>query len=295
MRAMPGNLALKEMLAFTSRLLKSEDEPKTFVSLYRILEKVTEDVQNINHTGSAQLDVLRVLNDPNAYDLTGISLQMRIKAIERVSVLIRHTPERLAVHTEAVRFCKKVLQDIQSDISQLEERNVIELHKVLTILSVSQAEGVSRRASELQKELHKVVSEMAWENQEIVQLPFLIGYLSSIRGANSQLDRDHTAKFVEIINRKMQQEDNVRFLVHNFNQVVPFVEISEKFGQVEFGNVLLQKWMEGKKPREDLARLFVACKSYIRQKERAGSWSQEDEAAFQKTSLERISKAFSES
>ena len=46
-------------------LLQKEDEPKPIISLFRLMQKYTEDAANVNRHAGGFAEVIKVLNDPN--------------------------------------------------------------------------------------------------------------------------------------------------------------------------------------------------------------------------------------
>ena len=76
----------------------------------------------------------------------------------------------------------KLIDSINNDISSLEERPVIDLMKALSKLLTQQhlQPNVQGQARDLFKRVHNVVSDMAIENQDLVDTNFIIDYLNSI-------------------------------------------------------------------------------------------------------------------
>jgi len=109
----------------------------------------------------------------------------------------------------------KLLHSIEGDLSQLEERTVLDLMDVLRkVHSTRLSLAVTEKSASLIENLHNIVCDMASENMELVDGNFALNYLNRICHIDSDLlDQDKVKVFVDIFRMKANDPDTVSFLV----------------------------------------------------------------------------------
>jgi len=102
-------------------------------------------------------------------------------------------------------------------------------------------------ATFLYKRVHDVVSDMAVENADLVDLNFIMDYLNSIHVMQRRLDKDKTEAFVEMFRNKCQDESTVNFITNYMGNTKMFLDVHKNFLVSELDDICLAKWTVGEK------------------------------------------------
>lgn len=102
-------------------------------------------------------------------------------------------------------------------------------------------------ANYLYKRVHDVVSDMAVENADLVDLNFIMDYLNSINVMQRRLDKDKTEAFVEMFRNKCQDESTVRFISDYMGNTKMLLDVQKNFQITELDDICLQKWTVGER------------------------------------------------
>ena len=159
------------------------------------------------------------MQDESQVDLTNINVRMRVMILNRLAEISKFANPFVMQDTQ--KLILKLIDSINNDISSLEERPVIDLMKALSKMLTQQhlQAGVQAQARELFKRVHNVVSDMAIENQDLVDTNFIIDYLNSINTHKRMLENEKTESFLGMFRAKCQEEETEQYIVEYLNNI----------------------------------------------------------------------------
>jgi len=221
---------------------------------------------------------------------------MRVMILSCIVEMAKFTNGDSQIGQESFGLIKDLLESINDDISSLEERPVVELMQALTkIIALNPRNDVMQTATYLYKRVHDVVSDMAVENADLVDLNFIMDYLNSINVMQRRLDKDKTEAFVDMFRNKCKDESTVRYISDYMMNTKMLLDVHENFQITELDDICLKKWTDGEKLKMQFFELFQRCQSVIKAKTSDGTWSEEDQSNFVEKSLARVESLISTS
>lgn len=164
---------------FAGKLLQNNDEPKPIIALYKMLTHLTSNPNILAFTQKEQNMLIKVLMDQDQVDLPRITVRMRNNILGKVLEMAKYPSHSVARNAD--RLIKDLMRSIGQDISSLEERPVVDLmNNLVKSDGLNLRPDVRAAARNLFNEVNDTVTNMAVQNAELVDLVFMMDYLSTV-------------------------------------------------------------------------------------------------------------------
>ena len=96
--------------------------------------------------------------------------------------------------------------------------------------------------------VHNVVTDMAVDNADLVDINFTMDYLKAVSCPNLKrhLDKHKTENFVEMFRGKCREESTIEWIVKYLANTEVANEVAKRYNVPELKDALVRKWTESK-------------------------------------------------
>jgi len=234
----------------------------------RVLNKLTRNDDNwVKNSRTLDLIAFHFERDMNM-QMTQLETTTRARLL---AIYARHAENGYPKS----RLISALLKSLEDDLASLQERSVIDMMQSFVHL---EGTNRSREANKVAVQLHKLVDEMAKRNAELVDIQFLISYLS--RFVNIRvLSRDkENRSMVELLKSKFEDPElAAKFSREIRNTIMPF-EVGRRLNVRNLEDTLITRFLSGHQKVvnfTDLQNLNVAVKRKYMKYDKHGKGSLE--------------------
>jgi hypothetical protein len=140
------------------------------------------------------------------------------------------------------RLISALLKSLEEDLASLQERSVIDMMQAFVHL---EGTNRSREANRVAVQLHKLVDEMAKRNAELVDIQFLISYLSRFVNIRILMKEKDNRSMVELLKSKFEDPEMAEKWGRDVrNTVMPF-EVGRRLNVKNLEDTLINKFLDG--------------------------------------------------
>mmetsp|Transcript_9487 Transcript_9487/g.11671 ORF Transcript_9487/g.11671 Transcript_9487/m.11671 type:complete len:205 (-) Transcript_9487:2622-3236(-) len=204
--------------------------------------------------------------------MLSVNVRTRIQLLNTLGDVMTQAQSGSACFNLASKNAVSLLQGIQAEIEQLEERPVLELIDACNKMIALQPSGhILHLSSEILKRLTSIVTDMACDNPDLVDINFSLNYLSRVLKMRYNLiNHGELEKFVSIVRSKGSDVETHHYIEDKLVSVNMLLLLRDQLSMKEFDDSILRKWTHGERCTHTMGQMFNTCNEIIEAKRRSG-------------------------